>query len=86
MALPEPTYDRDDHPRPKSRTIAVLLALVLGPIGLFYVSWPIGLFMLFLAMVTANFTLGLSLLVIWPACVVLALFLVRSSPPPPPAP
>lgn len=54
---------------------AVILALLLGPLGLFYVSAPAALFMLFTAFVVGLFTVGTGLVGVWAACVFLAVVL-----------
>jgi hypothetical protein len=53
----------------------VLLALVLGPLGLFYVSAYAALFMIFTAVVVGLFTVGAGLVGVWAACVFLAVVL-----------
>lgn len=77
MPAPRPTYERA-HPRPpRSVGIAAVLALLLGPLGLFYVSVPVAVLMLFLTVFGAVFTMLLSLPVTWAACVVIAVVLAR---------
>lgn len=67
--LPFPT----DHPRPpparKSVALAVALAALFGPLGLFYVSTPGALFTLFLAIVVGVSTVGLGLIPLWILCI-----------------
>jgi putative Ca2+/H+ antiporter (TMEM165/GDT1 family) len=74
MAVPPPFPT--DHPAPppgrKSVLVAVVLALVFGPFGLFYVSTPAALFTLFLAVVLGLFTVGVGLIPVWLLCVVWA--------------
>ncbi len=66
MAVPDfPT----DHPLPPRSPInvrtAVLLAVIFGPLGLFYTSIAGGLFCLFLLIVLGLFTVGIGILPVW---------------------
>jgi hypothetical protein len=66
MAVPDfPT----DHPlppsEPKNVRTAVLLALFLGPVGLFYSSFAGGFFCLFLLVVLGLFTVGMGIIPVW---------------------
>ncbi|HYH79622.1 MAG TPA: hypothetical protein VEX86_07485 [Longimicrobium sp.] len=66
MAVPDfPT----DHPLPAEQPTnirtAVLLALFLGPLGLFYASIPGALFCLFLLVVLGLFTVGIGIIPVW---------------------
>lgn len=73
MAVPEfPTEHRLAPRQPKSVRLAVGLALLLGPLGLFYTSTAAGLFTLFLAMVLGLFTVGIGLIPVWMLCVMWA--------------
>jgi hypothetical protein len=52
--------------------VAVALAVLLGPLGLFYVN-PAGAVLMTIAAITAGlFTVGVALLFIWPVCIVWA--------------
>jgi hypothetical protein len=77
MAIPYP----DEHPSPppgrKSVGLAVALALLLGPLGLFYASVSGGLFTLFLAIVVGIGTVGLGLIPVWILCVAWAYVAVQ---------
>jgi hypothetical protein len=73
MAVPDfPT----DHPlpptRPKDVRTSVLLALLLGPLGLMYTSIGGGLFALFLMIVLGLFTVGIGVVPVWLLCVLWA--------------
>lgn len=66
MAVPDfPT----DHPLPPRKPVnvrtAVLLALIFGPLGLFYTSIAGGLFCLFLLIVLGLFTVGIGIIPVW---------------------
>lgn len=73
MAVPEfPTEHRLAPRQSKSVRLAVVLALLLGPLGLFYTSTAAALFMLFLLVVLGLFTVGIGLVPVWLLCVVWA--------------
>ena len=76
MAVPPPfpTDHAAPPPEPKRVSVAVALALLLGPFGLFYVSAPAALFMLFVTIVVGLFTVGLGLVPLWIGCVAWAFF------------
>jgi len=57
---------------PRSVRKAVLLALLFGPLGLFYVSTVSGVLMTFITLVAGFSTVGVGLLFAWPVCVVWA--------------
>lgn len=61
-----------EPPRPKSRRIAVLLAVLFGPLGLYYASPVGGLFMTFVCVVVGIGTVGVGLLFAWPVCILWA--------------
>ncbi len=66
MAVPDFPSDHPLPPRsPTNVRTAVLLALFLGPLGLFYASIPGGLFCLFLLVVMGLFTVGIAVIPIW---------------------
>jgi hypothetical protein len=56
----------------KSVGLAIVLAIFFGPLGMLYATVPGALIMLVITPVAAFFTLGLSLFVTWPICVVWA--------------
>ena len=71
MAVPPP-FPTDHHappPQRKSVLVAVVLALLFGPFGLFYVSTPAALFTLFLLVVGGLSTMGLGVAPVWLLCV-----------------
>lgn len=71
---PHPDSLREpEHPRRRAKTkLAVLLAVLFGPIGLFYASWRGGLFMTFVCIVVGIATVGVGLLFAWPVCILWA--------------
>ncbi|HEX8358840.1 MAG TPA: hypothetical protein VF613_01900 [Longimicrobium sp.] len=75
MAIPFPDPPPPPPAAPRSLRTAVILALLLGPLGLFYVSPAAALFMLFTAAVVGLFTVGVGLVAVWAACVFLAVVL-----------
>lgn len=66
-----PAETRPPRP-PRSVRKAVLLAVLFGPLGLFYVSTVSGVLMTFITLVAGFFTVGVGLLFAWPVCVVWA--------------
>ncbi len=66
-----PAETRPQRP-PRSVRTAVLLALLFGPLGLFYVSTVSGVLMTFITLVAGFSTVGVGLLFAWPVCVVWA--------------
>lgn len=56
--------------------LAVVLAVLFGPAGLFYASTLGGLVMLVICVVVGVGTLGFGLLVTWPTCVLWAVVAV----------
>jgi hypothetical protein len=54
---------------PKSQKLAVVLATLFGPFGLFYASPVGGLFMTFVCAVVGVGTVGVGLLLAWPVCI-----------------
>ncbi len=66
-----PAETRPPRP-PRSVRKAVLLALLSGPLGLFYVSTVSGVLMTFITLVAGFSTVGVGLLFAWPVCVVWA--------------
>lgn len=66
MAVPDFPTDHPLPPRePKNVRTAVLLALFLGPLGLFYASFAGGIFCLFLLVVLGLFTMGMGIVPVW---------------------
>lgn len=59
-------------PPPRSVRTAVLLALFLGPLGLFYASTLGGVLMTIVTLVAGLSTMGVGLLFAWPVCMVWA--------------
>jgi hypothetical protein len=57
---------------PKSMVASLLLTFFFGPFGLFYASIVGGIVMLIVTFVAAALTLGFSVLVTWPICMIWA--------------
>jgi hypothetical protein len=55
---------------PKSVALAVVLTIFFGPLGMFYSTVTGAIIMLIVSIIAAAFTLGFSLFVTWPICVV----------------
>lgn len=53
----------------KSMAMAIILAIIFGPLGLMYASVMGGVVMLILTFVVAIFTLGFGAFLMWPVCV-----------------
>ena len=62
----------------KSTGVAIILALLFGPLGLLYASVKGGIIMFFITSIVALFTLGIGLLITWPACVIWAAVAVNN--------
>lgn len=66
MAVPD---FPSDHPLPPRKPVnvrtAVLLALIFGPLGLFYTTVGGALFCLFLLIVLGLFTVGIGIIPVW---------------------
>lgn len=62
---------------PKSMGIALILALLLGPLGLLYATVKGGIIMIVASAVFAFFTLGISLFITQSICVLWAYFAVK---------
>ncbi len=62
MAVHQERYQE----RARSPRTAVLLALILGPIGMFYATVTWAAIMLFMNIVFGLFTYGLAILILWP--------------------
>lgn len=62
----------------KSTGVAIVLALLFGPLGLLYASVKGGIIMFFVTGIAMLFTLGIGLLITWPACVIWAAVAVNN--------
>lgn len=58
--------------KPRNPGVAVLLAFLFGPLGLFYASKIGGFFMTFVCLVVGVGTVGVGLLFAWPVCILWA--------------
>ena len=56
----------------KSIGISIMLAILFGPVGMFYATVNGAFIMLAITFLGALFTLGLSLFITWPICVIWA--------------
>jgi hypothetical protein len=65
-ALPTVVFPR------KSVGIAIILATLLGPLGMFYSTVCGALAMMVISLIVALFTYGLGLLITWPICILWA--------------
>lgn len=61
----------------KSAAVAIILTLFFGPLGLLYSSVIGGIVMIFLGALVGLFTLGVGLLLVWPACIAWAVIAVN---------
>jgi hypothetical protein len=59
-------------PRRRDLRLAVLLAALFGPLGLFYASPQAGLLMTIVTLVVGLFTVGVGVVFAWPVCVLWA--------------
>jgi hypothetical protein len=64
---------------PKNLVLALLLATLFGPFGLFYVTVPGAMTMLIVGIALAMFTFGMGFFLVWPLCIIWAAFAVISS-------
>ena len=62
----------------KSYVLQFILTLLFGPLGMFYSSTAAALAFLLAAIVFGGFTFGAALLLIWPLCIVVSLFMVSN--------
>ena len=69
----EQTEPRAVVTAPKSYALAVLLATLFGPFGLFYATVSGAVIMLVVAIALAMFTFGIGVFLVWPVCIVWAL-------------
>jgi hypothetical protein len=71
-----------EHPQiataPKSLGLAIVLATLCGPFGLFYATVPGAMLMLVAAIALAMFTFGIGVFLVWPLCIVWAAVAVTS--------
>jgi len=71
-----------EHPAaattPKSLGLAIVLATLFGPFGLFYATVPGAMLMLVAAVGLAMFTFGIGAFLVWPLCIVWAAMAVTS--------
>ena len=56
----------------KSMAMAIVLAIIFGPLGMLYATVAGGIVMIFISILAAVFTLGFGLFLTWPVCVVWA--------------
>ena len=86
MSHVPPAFDRpgtEPEPgKPPNVKIAVLLAVLFGPLGLFYSSPVGGVFMTFVCAVVGVGTVGVGLLLAWPVCILWAYVAAASHRPP----
>ena len=61
----------------KSQLIGFVLTFLFGPLGLFYSSVPAALAFLFAGIVFGFITVGMALVVIWPASIITGFFTVH---------
>jgi hypothetical protein len=77
------TREYTKHPAamitPKNLALALLLATLLGPFGLFYATVPGAMILLLVGIVLAMFTFGLGFFLVWPLCIIWAAIAVISS-------
>lgn len=55
---------------PKSVGIAILLTVLLGPLGMLYSTVGGAVIMLIISVLLGIFTFGLSLFITWPICII----------------
>ena len=60
----------------KSYFAQLLLSLFFGPLGMFYSSTAAAIAFLLAALIFGSFTSGLALLIIWPLCIIVSLYMV----------
>jgi hypothetical protein len=79
---PPPFPERPpQEPRPPLPVVqAVLLALLLGPLGVAFTSVPAAIFTGFVALVFGLFTYGTALVAVWIFCAILT-FIIAPRPP-----
>lgn len=62
----------------KSMAMAIVLAIIFGPLGMLYATVAGGIVMIFISILAAVFTLGFGLFLTWPVCVVWAAIATNS--------
>jgi hypothetical protein len=62
----------------KSMAMAIVLAIIFGPLGMLYATVTGGIVMIFISILAAVFTLGFGLFLTWPVCVVWAAIATNS--------
>lgn len=72
LALPRTHEEEETVVKDKSVGAALVLTFLFGPLGIFYVSILWAVVFIVLAIVVAVLTLGLGLLLVWPASMILA--------------
>ena len=60
----------------KSYLTQLILSILLGPLGMFYSSTAAAIGFLLAALIFGAMTYGLALLLIWPLCVIVSLYMV----------
>ena len=61
----------------KSVGIAIILTVLLGPLGMFYSTVVGGIIMTIVSFLVAIFTFGIGLLITWPICIIWAAVAVK---------
>lgn len=54
----------------KSMAVAIILAILFGPLGMLYSTVKGGVIMFIISIVVGIFTLGFGLFILWPICVI----------------
>ena len=57
---------------PKNVGVAILLTVLLGPLGMFYSTVGGAILMLIIALIVGFLTLGIGALLTWPICIIWA--------------
>jgi len=76
--VPNPTPQHVIVTPTKSMGVAILLTVLFGPLGMLYATIPGALLMIVVGGVLALMTLGISLLITWPICVIWAAVAVNN--------
>ena len=71
-------YHEDYKQSPKNAKTALLLALLLGPIGMFYATVTWAAIMLFMSVVFGALTYGIAIIILWPVGARIAYRTVRA--------
>ena len=64
----------------KNTGVAIILAIIFGPLGMLYSTVAGGIIMMIVSFVVALFTLGLGLIITWPICVIWAAVAANKKP------